>query len=385
MTREDQRFAFLVPTLVGGGAERVTLNLAVELSRCSPVDLVLRSADGAFLKEVPEQIRIVDLGARRMLTSVPALARYLRRERPVAMLSALNYANVVAVWARALARTPTRLVLTEHNTLSSAVAGARTLRNRFMPWWIRASYGRAECIVAVSQGVADDLARTAGIPRRRIRVIYNPVVTPELRQKALAPIAHPWFEPGQPPVALAIGRLTAQKDFPTLLHAFQRVRQQRPARLLVLGEGPDREALETLVGTLGLGDDVALPGFVDNPYPYMREAAVFVNSARWEGLPTALIEALYCGTPIVATDCPSGPREILADGRHGRLVPMGDAAAIAAAITAVLEGAGPTPEPESWSPYELDAVAGQYREALEGGPAAQRPDGGLTEPSTPPL
>jgi glycosyltransferase involved in cell wall biosynthesis len=235
-----------------------------------------------------------------------------------------------------------------------------------MPQLIRRFYPWANSIVAVSKGVADDLAQTAGLPRERIQVIYNPVVTPELREKAQTPLDHPWFKPGQPPVLLAVGRMSPQKDFPTLIRAFARVRQTRPAKLLILGEGKERPGLETLVRQLGLGQDVSLPGFVTNPYPYMARTSLFVLSSRWEGLPGVLIEALYCGAPIIATDCPSGPTEILADGRYGQLVPVGDVTALARAIETTLVSKTPDPPPESWRPFELKTVVNQYINMLWG-------------------
>lgn len=214
--------------------------------------------------------------------------------------------------------------------------------------------------------MADDLSRTFGIPAERIQVIYNPIVTPELRTKAQAPLEHPWFGAGEPPVILAAGPLTAQKDFLTLVRAFALVRQRRAARLLILGEGEEWRALEALAERLGLEKDVSLPGFVANPYPYMTRASLFVLSSRWEGLPGVLIEALYCGLPLISTDCPSGPREILADGRYGQLVPVGDAMALARAIERSLNDQKPGRSPESWRPFELDPVVNQYLDILLG-------------------
>jgi len=159
---------------------------------------------------------------------------------------------------------------------------------------------------------------------------------------------------------LAVGRLTKQKDFPTLIKAFAKVLENRPTRLLILGEGPDRAALEALVRQLGLEDAVAMPGFVENPYAYMSRSALYVLSSRWEGLPTVLIEALYCGAPVIATDCPSGPREILANGQHGQLVPVGDVTALAQAMEAGLASKTPQPTNESWHPFTLEAVLDQY-------------------------
>jgi len=191
--------------------------------------------------------------------------------------------------------------------------------------------------VAVSRGVADDLARLTGLPREKIQVIYNPVVTPELFVKAEEPLGHPWFAAGEPPVILGVGRLHEAKDFQTLIRAFALVRKKRVARLVILGEGEERPKLEALVRELGLEEEVALPGFVDNPFKYMKRAGVFVLSSQWEGFGNVLVEAMACGTPVVSTACPSGPEEILENGRWGRLVSVGDVDALAEAIILTLD------------------------------------------------
>jgi glycosyltransferase involved in cell wall biosynthesis len=302
----------------------------------------------------------------RTLSSLPALVRYLRTSQPRAMLSALNRANIVAVWARRAARISTRIAVSERNNLS--------VGSRQMPGWlawstlklVQASYPWADDIIAVSKGIADDLSMLAGIPRERIRVVYNPVVTPELRLKAQVPLEHPWFEPNGTPVVLGVGRLAPQKDFSTLLHAFARVRETRPARLLILGEGEERCALEALIEKLDLEQDVSLPGWVKNPYPYMKRASAFVLSSKWEGLPGVLIEAMYCGVPLISTDCPSGPREVLRDGQYGQLVPVGDVDALASAIKMVLDGKVPSPPSESWDRFEKETVVNRYLDVLVG-------------------
>jgi glycosyltransferase involved in cell wall biosynthesis len=367
MSDQATRLAIFLPDLVVGGAQRSMLKLAGGMAdRGHAVELVLSHARGPFLAEVPQRVRVIDLHARRVLTSLPGLVRYLRRERPAAMLSALH-ANVVALWARRLSCVPTRLIVSERNTLTSESGHyASDLRMRLSPELIKRFYPWADAIVAVSKGVADDLSRATGIPSERIRVIYNPIVTPEFRRKAAAFLEHPWFGPGQPPVILTVGRLSEQKDFPILIRAFERVRRNRPARLLILGEGEERPALEAEVRQRGLEQDVSLPGFVPNPYPYMVRAGAFVLSSRWEGLPGVLIEALYCGAPLVATDCPSGPREILADGRYGQLVPVGDTGALAGAIEMALKGAAPRPPREAWNSFEQEAVVSEYIDTLLG-------------------
>jgi len=331
-----------------------------------PVDLVILRASGPLMNEVPSTVRLIDLGTNRVLNSLPALVRYMRRERPVALLSVLH-TNLVAVCAGRLAGLTTRIVVSERNTLSSQVQHyASNWRMRLTPHLIRRLYPWADAIVAVSEGVASDLARSALIPLDRIRTIYNPIVTPTMRKMAEATLTHSWFQSDASPVILAVGRLTAQKDFATLIRAFALVRRLRAARLMILGEGQERAALEAQIRDLGLREDVDLPGYISNPYPYMKRSALFVLSSRWEGLPGVLIEALYCGVPVVATDCPSGPREILADGKYGRLVPVGDANALAEAILGHLESPLSVAPPESWKQYTMDTVVSQYLEVLHG-------------------
>lgn len=361
------QLSILIPELVVGGAQRSMLKLSAGIAaRGYQVDLVLARAMGPLLAEVPPSVRLVDLGARRTVTSLPALVRYLRHERPTALLSVLH-ANMVALWAGRLVGDGLRTIVSERNTLSREAEHYRSsVRMQLMPKLARLFYPWADGIVAVSEGVADDLSSVTGLPRERIRVIYNPIVTPKLAEMAQAPLDHPWFAAGQPPVVLAVGRLEAQKDLPTLIRSFALVRQHRPARLLILGEGEERPALEALVDELGLQGDVGMPGFVPNPCPYMARAALFVLSSRWEGLPGALIEAMYCGAPIVATDCPSGPREILANGQYGQLVPVGDVTALAQTIEAALAHGVPRPTREGWRRFELDTVVSQYLDVLVG-------------------
>jgi glycosyltransferase involved in cell wall biosynthesis len=351
-----------------GGGERAALKLAEGLAdRGFDVDLVLAAAKGPRLAEIPSGVRVVDLRARRVLSCLPGLVRYLRREKPDALTSFLDHANVVALWARKLAGYPGRVIVVEQNTLSEAARHGKSRRDRMMPQTVRRFYPWADHVVAVSAGVADDLVRVAALRPERVRVIFNPIVTDDLARMARSPVDHPWFDDGSS-VFVAAGRLRPQKDFVTLLHAFARVRAKRPARLLILGEGPERGTLEALVAELDLARDVSLPGSTTNPYAFISRATAFVLSSRWEGLPTVLIEALTCGVPVIATDCPSGPREILADGRHGALVAVGDADALALAMDAALDGTLARPAAESWSPYTLDAVVDDYVRLLVDSP-----------------
>ena len=381
----------------GGGAERVMLNLAMALAdRGHRVDLVMGRKEGHFLDEIPDTVKSIDLQVRSarqllpmllkmprvvgalasslrrpqapwILGAVPGLAAYLNQQRPAALLSALSYTNIAAVLARRLSPASTRLVISVHNHLSVATARADKAAVKHFPQLARRLYPEADRIVAVSDGVANDLAQTIRLPRSRISTIYNPVFRPDITTLARAPLDHAWFAPGAPPVILGIGKLKPQKDFACLIRAFAHVRAARPTRLLILGEGPQREALLSLAHQLKVADDIALPGFVANPFAYLGRASVFALSSAWEGLPTVLIEALACGCPIVSTDCPSGPTELLERGTYGSLVPVGDDTAFAQAILASLDN---PPDRDRLldraRQFSIDRAAEQYLSVLLG-------------------
>src|SRR5574337_1561356 len=380
MKEDSRHLAVFVYGLSGSGSERRTLTLAHAFAtRGHKVDFVVACSQGPLYQDISPPVRLVALDhrwrhlpwaamnkSRWALASVAALASYLRHEQPDVVLSAANHVNDAAVWARYLARSRTRLVVRVSNRLSPSAVHMPG-KKLFRPQLAGRFYAWADAIIAVSDGVADDVARVTSLPRDRITTIYNPMVTPELQEKARTTIDHPWFAPSSPPVVLGVGRLAAQKDFPTLLKAFARVRAVRKVRLIILGEGKERPELEILVKGLGVAADVALPGFALNPFPYMMRASVFVLSSAWEGLPGVLIEAMACGCPVVSTDCPSGPAEILDGGAYGPLVPVGNDAALAKAVLSVLET---PPDPDRLraqaAMFSVDRSVDQYLEVLCG-------------------
>lgn len=355
------KVALLLPLLTGGGAERVTLNLIEGLHELDcEVHLVLFSETGELVGAVPAGTRTVDLRCGRAVNAPRPLAQYLRRETPDVMVGTQGHANLAAVFAKRLAKVPTRLVLTEHLAATPKPEGAKDLIYRPLA---RRFYKDAEAVVAVSEGVAKSLVDNVGIAQKLVRVIYNPVLTKRYWQALQEEVGHPWFAHGQPPVVLGVGRLVAQKDFPMLIRAFREVRNQMEARLLILGEGPDRPQLESLVGELGLHDDVSMPGFLPNPLSMMARSGVFALSSVREGLPTVLIEALATGVPVVSTDCESGPREILQGGKLGPLVPVGDAPALAAAIQTALNSQRKQVDTSVLASYTPKESARRYLEA----------------------
>jgi glycosyltransferase involved in cell wall biosynthesis len=363
------RIALYLPNLDGGGAERMMVNLAQGFAeRGVRVDLVLAAARGPYLASVGRDVNVVNLASSGVSSSLPKLARYLRAERPEALLATLRHANVVAVWAKKLARVPTRVILRHSNMLFPTPPSS--YREKALYASVRNFYPWAEGHIAVSQGVAADVQRSAGVAPDKICTIHNPVVTPELLLQAQTCPDHPFFTAGvpaegSPPVILGVGRLTSQKDFHILLRAFAAVYKVRPARLIILGEGERRRQLEALAEELGVSAAVSLPGFVDNPFAYMAHANLYVLSSKWEGLPGALIQALACGCPVVSTDCPSGPREILENGKFGTLVAVGDVEGLAAAISKALD-APPDKDglKERAAAFSTEAVIPRYLKVL---------------------
>ncbi|BAZ17172.1 group 1 glycosyl transferase [Calothrix sp. NIES-4071] len=365
MHKSSVDIAIFLRNLYGGGAERVMLNLAQEfIKRGLKIDLVLSNVKGDYLSQLPPEIRVIDLKASSMPKSLPNLIKYLRQERPTTLFAALHYPCEIAILAKRLAGVPTRVVVSEHSILSQEAARIPQLSVKLSPIAAKLLYPLADGIIAVSKGAASDLAKVTGISRERIQVIYNPIVDSKIPLRAKEPVEHPWFQPGQPPVILATGRLFPEKDYPTLIRAFAQIRQVQNARLVILGEGPERPSLENLIRELGIEASVELLGFVENPYAYMARASVFTLSSAYEGLGNVLVEALAVGTPVVSTNCKTGPGEVLDNGKYGTLTPVGDSKALAEAIFEVLSGNTKKVEPSWLEQFAVDDCTEKYLKVL---------------------
>ena len=320
-----------------GGVERMLVNLANEFAeRNHRVHLLLIKSTSRHLKELHPGVEAISLGSRHTATSLLPLISYLRAHRPARMLVVKDRAGRLAVRARALAGTETRLVLRLGTNLSASLKHRNLFQRWLRLWPIRHAYPKLDHIIAVSKGVADDTISLSGVDATKVSVIRNPVLTPRVRELAQSAAPHPWLKEKTLPVVIGAGRLTFQKDFATLIRALSRLSEKRQLRMIILGEGDQRSALQALIDELGLHDKVDLPGFAENPYAYMARADLFVLSSRWEGSPNVLTEAMLLGVPVVATDCPSGPAEILQNGRIAPLVPMGDWRQLADAMESIL-------------------------------------------------
>ena len=327
------QIALFVSDLRGGGVERVRLLLAREfLSKGHDIDLVLLRKQGDLVAQVPEQARIIDLKADRARQGFVPLVRYLRERGPDALVASMWPLTTLAVLAAKVAGFRGRILVSEHNVLtrSGPCDGMAGLVLRASMRWVN---GRADTVVGVSEGVINDL-HFLGLPKGAGKVIYNPVAISSELGVPNTWIGQGWFSHPLAKRLIAVGSLKEQKDYPTLLSSVKRVVDAgQDVSLLILGTGPLEGELEDQRRALGLEDHVHFGGFVSDPGPYYRAAGLFVLSSAWEGFGNVIVEAMAAGTPVVATDCTSGPAEILEDGRYGELVPVGDAEALAKAIT----------------------------------------------------
>jgi len=328
-------------------------------------------AEGKLLSQVPAEVPVRSLGSGSLWTAWLPLSRLLREKSPDILFSTSSGANVVAAIAHLLTKGDRRLVLSERNVLRTELSW----KKKFQRWLKKVLYPHADRITAVSEGVRDELVARLRLPPESISVVYNPIVDANVDALAAEPVLHPWFGDdlkAKPPVILTAGRMVAEKDYATLLKAFARVAREREARLMILGEGALRAELEALADRLGIRGMVAFPGFDPNPFKYMARCSLFALSSRFEGLPGALIQAMACGAPVVSTDCPSGPSEIIRNGKNGILVPVGDSQALSRAFSALLTN-------DEWrrdlgergrrsvQRFHVDRILPKYEAALLGG------------------
>lgn len=360
-----KKLAVLISFSGDGGVERMVTHLCGEFTRYVDVDLLALKAKGNHINRLSSEVNLIVLKSRHSSTCVSEVAEYLRRAKPDALLVAKDRAGRAAIKARRRAGLSMPLWIRLGTNLSAALERKSAISRWLRVTPMRRLYPLADGVIAVSEGVRQDTIAVTGLAPERVRVIRNPVVTPSLSGLAAEPVDHAWINERSMPVIMGMGRLTRQKGFPTLLEAFARLQAHRPSRLILLGEGRDRDSLAELAQSLGVSDRVHFAGFQKNPYAWLAKADLFVLSSEWEGSPNALTEALALGVPSVSTRCPSGPNELLDEGRYGALVPVGDAARLAEAMQHTL--AAPLPPltlQQAVEEYRVDISARRYLEVL---------------------
>ena len=335
------KIALFIPNLEGGGAERATVVLANQLIKQGySVDIILVRKSGPFVKKISKEVKLVVLSDKIFFYCKPVYAlsafyglyKYIKRNKPSHLISSLTGANITTLLIKKIFNINTKVIIVEHNTLLNINSKGKTYYY-FMKWL----YPTSDKIITVSKGIFDDIHKKLGITDDKICVINNPHDIDKIREMGKSCINHEWFFDKNIPIILGIGRLCPQKDFSTLIKAAAIVRKKMRIRVIILGEGDELHNLKTLCNKLNIIDDVYFAGFVENPFAYLKQSSLYVLSSRWEGLPNSIIESLIVGTPVVATDCHSGPSEILQNGKYGKLVPVNDPTSLANAILEQIE------------------------------------------------
>ena len=341
MSEQKVNVAFFLPTLEVGGTERNVVNLVNNIdTEHYTVSLVLGNIHGDFVNQVRQDIVIVNLKASYSVGLFFALVQYFKIQKPDVFVSAFPRINIITIAAKIFSGVNTKIIITEHSVFSFLPVIAKTFwrgmfARFFMPLLARLLYPKADSIVCVSVGIAEDLKKVINT-NGNMKVIYNPIIVDKIYQLADETVNNVWFSNPEVSVIIAVGRLVPIKDYPTLLKAFKQVLKNQPARLVILGSGPEKEKLEWLSSQMGLSESIAFMGFQKNPYKYIKKASVFVLSSLQEGFGNVIIEAMACGAPVVSTDCPVGPGEIIENMKNGILVPVGDEKSMADAILKVL-------------------------------------------------
>lgn len=364
MPEKFNSICIFVPLLAGGGAEHVAVRIANELAaKGGSVDLVLAQVKGAYLSEVSNKVNIVDLKCSdgfSTIKSLPGLIKYLRKNKPSILFSTLFRANTISALAIRLARVNTKLILRHPNMLypegGENLSYYSKLNKKAAIWAAK----KADVLVLTSKAMERELLDLTNFDSNKIKIIHNPVPIDEIQLKAKEKSGHEWLDDKNVPVILAVGRLSYQKNFESLIRAFAELRERRESRLIILGEGEERAKLEDLVEELKMQEYVSMPGFVSNPYSYMSRCDVFVLPSKWEGFPNVLVEAMACGAQVVASDCPGGTSEILENGKWGRLVQANDYLELANKIEKEVASSAPLQTQIRVNDFMIDKIVEEY-------------------------
>ncbi len=314
MGNNSKKIAFFISSLRAGGGEKMMVDLANAFAKDgASIDLVVMKSEGALGAQIDKKVNLVDLKVGRILGAIPKLVEYIKKEKPEAIMALDEYSHLILLFAAKRSGEKVRVVLRIGNMFEELFKRYTRLRDRFIiPFLIKRYYKRADIIIAVSEGVADSIQKITGVEKQKIMVIYNPKDLENIYALSGEPTGHAWIDKKTLPVILCVGRLREQKNFAFLLGVFKEVVKKVPSKLIILGVGREEMKLRDLVRSSGLEASVSLPGYFGNPYMFMAKADMFVSASLWEGMPNSLIEAMITGLPIIASDCDSGPREVLA-------------------------------------------------------------------------
>lgn len=360
-----RKIALFAATSGHSGVETVIKNLVTGFCDLGyQVDLLTIRKHGPYLTNPPKDCSVIQFNTSHVYSSLPALVRYLRKQRPAALLTDKEKVNLTAIWARALARTDTRLAVRIGTTVSRDLESRGWLERKTRRISLRYFHNLADTVITPSEGAANDLGRF-GLHPQRIRSIPSPIISNAMHSLAEEKEPHPCLLQEQNPVVLGVGELSKRKNFSYLLQGFAILRRRMPCRLLILGDGKQRESLRHEARERGIEEDVFLPGYVANPYKHMRLADLFVLTSRYEGSPVVLAEALGLGLPVVSADCPSGPREILQNGAYGELVPLDSPEKLADAMYRCLQGPpDPQRQKRGAKPFFVEEAVPKYLKAM---------------------
>jgi glycosyltransferase involved in cell wall biosynthesis len=360
-----KRVTFFYGSFRPGGVERIRALLISEFANNGfIVDVVVVNGTGEFRPADSEKVKIFDLQSRSASQCFPKYLQYLRIHRPDVIISSQTHHNLIAIIGKIITGFPKRLYITEHIHLSASSMNQANWKQKMRPFIAKVFYHFATGVIAVSQQIKDDLV-SVGVPSQMITVLNNPIDLEAVRNSAIEPVITPFPDQAMYPTIISVGRLVKQKNFSDLILCVAKVKTQIAIRAIIIGDGPEKQSLQNLIDTLGLSDEVKLVGYLKNPFPYISNSQLFVLSSKWEGFPNVLVESLACGCPIVSTDCMSGPAEILADGKFGRLVPVGDIDSMSSTIIAELEN--PHPRQlllERAQEYSVNKIYPQYLDLI---------------------
>jgi glycosyltransferase involved in cell wall biosynthesis len=329
-----KKVAFYLPNLAGGGVSGAVVNLMNQLTFSKEVEvlMVLNKKEGEFLRYLDSNIEIFELDTKRLRDSLFSLLKFLKKIKPDVLISGQSHVNTIALMANQMLRKKIKVIITEHGNLQEGLKDVRNPTKIILLTLMKNFYPKADKVISVSKGVEKTLLKYIKMDKSKMEVIYNPIISDLIYERAEEPLNHKWFTSKEIPVILSVGRLSKEKDFENLLQAFSIVKSKVDSRLLIVGEGPERDHLEKLIKKLDLQDSVDLYGFEENPYKFFKNADLFVLSSKTEGLGNVLVEALCLRRKIVSTDCPSGPEEVLKKGKFGKLVPPEDTLKLAEGI-----------------------------------------------------